>query len=393
MRIALIATDEAGYEPDRQPAELGGRALTLHQLDFALGQGCGKILFLGHGGGPEALALRQAAERAGAQFQVLRGPRDLPATVRGEDELLVLARGLLPDSPKGSDMLRKGPVILSLPVQAGAAGGFELLDLTAAWGGAIAMPGRLADRLDMLPEDGEPIAGLLRIARQAGIPERQLPESELVEGRWVLLRNAAQAIAAEPGWLRRRLPPASPWHPTAWLARMLLRRFGVGATASTRAGPLARAAAVLAILGALASAWFGYPLGGLILLALAVLAIELGDGIAQLTRPSFAGEAPPSKLSRGLRLALDAALVAVGALALPGALHRRLFLALLPVGLLHVPLPAGSRAWRALFEDRALVIAALALAVGFEVAEKGFMAVALVLLALRIGPLPAKERD
>ena len=393
MRIALIATDEAGYEPDRQPAELGGRALTLHQLDFALGQGCGKILFLGHGGGPEALALRQAAERAGAQFQVLRGPRDLPATVRGEDELLVLARGLLPDSPKGSDMLRKGPVILSLPVQAGAAGGFELLDLTAAWGGAIAMPGRLADRLDMLPEDGEPIAGLLRIARQAGIPERQLPESELVEGRWVLLRNAAQAIAAEPGWLRRRLPPASPWHPTAWLARTLLRRFGVGATASTRAGPLARAAAVLAILGALASAWFGYPLGGLILLALAVLAIELGDGIAQLTRPSFAGEAPPSRLSRGLRLVLDAALVAVGALALPGALHRRLFLALLPVGLLHVPLPAGSRAWRALFEDRALVIAALALAVGFDVAEKGFMAVALVLLALRIGPLPAKERD
>ena len=393
MRIALIATDEAGYEPDRQPAELGGRALTLHQLDFALGQGCGKIRFLGHGGGPEALALRQAAERAGAQFQVLRGPRDLPATVRGEDELLVLARGLLPDSPKGSDMLRKGPVILSLPVQAGAAGGFELLDLTAAWGGAIAMPGRLADRLDMLPEDGEPIAGLLRIARQAGIPERQLPESELVEGRWVLLRNAEQAIAAEPGWLRRRLPPASPWHPTAWLARTLLRRFGVGATASTRAGPLARAAAVLAILAALASAWFGYPLGGLILLALAVLAIELGDGIAQLTRPSFAGEAPPSRLSRGLRLALDAALVAVGALALPGALHRRLFLALLPVGLLHVPLPAGSRAWRALFEDRALVIAALALAVGFDVAEKGFMAVAIVLLALRIGPLPAKERD
>ena len=393
MRIALIATDEAGYEPDRQPAELGGRALTLHQLDFALGQGCGKILFLGHGGGPEALALRQAAERAGAQFQVLRGPRDLPATVRGEDELLVLARGLLPDSPKGSDMLRKGPVILALPVQAGAAGGFELLDLTAAWGGAIAMPGRLADRLDMLPEDGEPIAGLLRIARQAGIPERQLPESELVEGRWVLLRNAEQASAAEPGWLRRRLPPASPWHPTAWLARTLLRRFGVGATASTRAGPLARAAAVLAILGALASAWFGYPLGGLILLALAVLAIELGDGIAQLTRPSFAGEAPPSRLSRGLRLALDAALVAVGALALPGALHRRLFLALLPVGLLHVPLPAGSRAWRALFEDRALVIAALALAVGFDVAEKGFMAVAIVLLALRIGPLPAKERD
>src|SRR5690606_9495501 len=159
----------------------------------------------------------------------------------------------------------------------------------------------------------------------------------------VLLRNAEQARAVEAAWLRRRLPSASPWNPTAWLARILLRRFGAGATASTRAGPLARVGAVLSMAGALAAAWFGYPIGGFALLAIAVLAIELGDGIAQLTRPSFAGEAPPSKLSRGLRLALDAALVAVGALALPGALHRRLFLALLPVTLLHVPVPAETR--------------------------------------------------
>lgn len=386
MRVALIATDEAGYAPDRQPAELGGRALILHQLDFALGQGCSKILFLGHGSGPEALALRDAAERAGAHFQVLRGPRDLPATVRGEDELLVLARGLLPDSVRASDLLRQGPVVLSLPVQAGAAGGFELLDLTAAWGGAMVIPGRLADRLDMLPEDGEPIAGLLRIARQAAVPERQLPESELLEGRWALLRDAGQSRAVEPAWLRRRLPPASPWHPTAWLSRALLRRFGANATASTRAAPLTRSGAVLAMAGSLAAAWYGYPLGGFALLALAALAIELGEGIAQLTRPSFAGEAPPSKLSRGLRLAFDAALVAVGALALPGALHRRVFLALLPVGLLHVPVPPGLRRWRVLFEDRLLLTALFALAVGFDVAEKGFMAVTLLLLVLRIAP-------
>jgi hypothetical protein len=386
VRIALIATDDAGYEPDREPARLGGRAVSLHQLDFALGQGCKKVLCLGHGAAPEAIALRHAAESAGAQFQVLRGARDLPAAVRGEDELLVFARGLLPDSLKAYEALRKGPAILSLPVQPGAGAGFELLDLTTAWGGAMAIPGRLADRLDMLPEDAEPIAGLLRIARQAGVPERALPESELAEGRWVLLRNAEQSAAAEPGWLRRRLPPSSPWRPSAWLARMLLRRFGAGASASRRAGPLARAAAVLATAGAVAAAWFGYPLGGFALLALAALAIELGDGIAQLTRPSFAGEAPPSKLSRGLRLALDAALVAVGALALPGALHRRVFLALLPVGLLHVWPPAKGDSWRAVFADRVLVIAALALAVELDAAEKGFMAAALVLLAVRIGP-------
>ena len=391
MRIALIATEDASYDPDREPAGLGGRAVSLHQLDFALGQGCTKILCLGHGAAPEAVALRHAAERSGAQFQILRGPRDLPAAVRGEDELLVFARGLLPDSLKAYEILRKGPVIVSLPVQPGAGAGFELLDLTTAWGGAMAIPGRLADRLDLLPEDAEPIAGLLRIARQAGVPERGLPESELAEGRWGLLRNADQAAAAEPGWLRRRLPPGSAWRPSAWLARTLLRRFGAGATASRRAGPLVRAAAVLAIAGAVAAAWFGSPLGGFALLVLAVLAIDLGDGIAQLTRPSFAGEAPPSRLSRGLRLALDAALVAVGTLALPGALHRRLFLALLPVGLLHVWPPAPPDSWRALFADRALVIAALALAVGFDLAEKGFMAVALLLLAMRIWPAGGKR--
>lgn len=391
MRVALIATDEAGYGQDCQPAELGGRALILHQLDFALGQGCGKILFLGHPSGPEALALREAAERAGAQFQVLRGPRDLPATVRGDDELLVLARGLLPDSPKASELLRQGPVILSLPVQAGAAGGFELLDLTAAWGGALLMPGRLMERLDALPDDGEPIAGLLRIARQASVPERQLPEADLVEGRWALLRSADQSRAVEPAWLRRRLPPGSPWHPTAWLARTVLRRFGAKATASTRAMPLARVATGAALAGALVSAWYGHAVAGFVLLAVAAMAIELGDAIGQLTRPSFAGDPPPSRLSRGLRLALDAALAAVGALALPGALHRRVFLAILPVALLHVSLPEGSRPWRALVEDRVLLIAALALAVGFGVAEKGFMAATLVLIALRIGPLFGKR--
>ena len=384
MRIALIATDDAGYDLDRAPARLGGRALSLHQLDFALGLGCTKVLCLGHGAAPEAIALRHAAEAAGAQFQVLRGSRDLPAAVRGEDELLVFARGLLPDSIKAYEALRKGPAILSLPVQPGAGAGFELLDLTTAWGGAMAIPGRLADRLDLLPDDAEPIAGLLRIARQAGVPERSLPETELAEGRWGLLRNGEQAAAAEPGWLRRRLPPGSPWRPSAWLARMLLRRFGAGATGSRRAGPLARTGAVLAIFGAGALAWFGIPVGAFALLALAAVAIELADGMARLARPSFAGEGKPSKVSAGLRLLLDAALVAVGTLAIPGALHRRVFLALLPVALLHVALPQATRSWRELFNDRALIALALAAAVGLDGAEKGFMALALVLLALRI---------
>ncbi len=391
MRIALIATDDAGFDPARDPAVLGGRALSLHQLEFALGQGCEKILCLGHGASPEAIALRHGAERAGTQFQVLRGARDLPAAVRGDDQLLVFARGLLPDSPLAFEALLKEPVLLGLPVQPGAGAGFELLDLTTAWGGAMVIPGRLVDRLDMLPEDAEPISGLLRIARQAGVPERQLPESELAEGRWGLLRTADQAAAAEPGWMRRRLPAASLRNPTRWFARLLLRRFGAAATASRRAAPLARMAAALALAGALASAWFAFPIAGFTLLALAALAIELGDGISRLLRPSFAGERKPSRVSRGLRAAFDLALLVVAVLALPGTLHRRLFLALLTVGLLHVkPLPDRA-GWQAIFADRVLLVLALAFSVAIDAAEKGFMIVALVLLAVRIWPFSDKR--
>ncbi|MGX7895155.1 hypothetical protein [Tsuneonella sp. HG222] len=388
MRAALIATDDAAFEPEREPARLGGRAVSLHQLDFALGQGCGKILCLGHGASPEAIALRHAAEAAGAQFQVLRGPRDLPAAVRGEDELLVFTRGLLPDSLVAFDLLRRGPVILSLPVRPGAGAGFELLDLTTAWGGAMKIPGRFAAAMDMLPDDGDAVSGLLRIARQAGVPEKELPEAELAEGRWVLLRTAEQGVAAESGWLRRRLPAVSPWRPTAWLARTLLRRFGSASTDRSHLKSGAKAVAGLAIAGAVAAAWYAAPLAGFALLALALLAIEFGDAAARLERPSFAGEASPSKVSAGLRIALDLALIVVGALAIPGALHRRIFLAILPVALLQL-WPGGNRAdWRSLATDRMLVIAALALTTAGDGAEKGFMAVTLVLLALRLVARP-----
>ncbi len=391
MRVALIATDDAAFEPDREPAVLGGRPVSLHQLDFALGEGCTKILCFGHGAAPEAIALRHAAEGAGAQFQVLRGPRDLPAAVRGEDELLVLARGLLPDSLVAYEALRKGTTILSLPVQTGAGAGFELLDLATAWGGAMIVPGRLAAALDMLPEDGDPIAGLLRIARQAGVPERALPEVELAEGRWVLLRTAEQGRAAEPGWLRRRLPPVSPWRPTAWLARVLLRRFAGGATGPSRGGLYARIGAAAAIAGAPIAAWYAMPIVGFTLLAVAVLAIELADGMVQLKRPSFAGEAPASKFSRILRAATDLALVAVGTLAIPGALHRRLFLAILPVALLQFWPSAERAGWRILATDRLLVILLLGLATATDFAERGFMLVTLVLLALRIAARPGSR--
>ena len=213
MRIALIATGDG--TPASEGGLLAGRSLARHQLDFALALGCEKVILFGHGASEEAIALRHAAEAGGAQVQVVRGVRDLPAAVRGDDLLLVMAHGLLPDSSSAFEQLKEGTAVLILPAEAGWSAGFERLDLAAAWGGAMVLPGRLVAQLDQLPEDAEPIAGLLRIARQAGVPERPLAERELAEGRWQIVRgpdarlgksDAPEDLAEDGGLEQQRHP-------------------------------------------------------------------------------------------------------------------------------------------------------------------------------------------
>ncbi len=386
MRIAFIATDDRAGGDAAEPATLAGKSVARHQLDFALALGCEKVLCLGHGAAPEAIALRHAAEAGGAQFRAIRGVRDLPAAVRGDDQLLVLAHGLLPDSAAAFLLLKEGYGVLVLPAEAGWSAGFERLDLAAAWGGAMVVPGRLADRLDQLPEDAEPIAGLLRIARQAGVPERALPESELAEGRWQIVRTGDAAQALEPAWLGRRLPPVSPLRPTAWLARFALLRLGSPLIGQGRAFAALAAVSLVATAGAVVAGWFGLSPLGFAALVVAALANEAADGLRLLARSIFAGEARPSRTIFILRAIWDVALVAIGARAIDATRAERLFPPLVTAGLLRMAPPWPEAGWRALAADRGLLALLLALATGFGMAEFAFMVLALVLILLRLAP-------
>lgn len=383
MRIALITIAESSAGEGAE-ALVAGRSVARHQLDFALAQGCGKILCLGHGAAPESIALRHAAERAGAQFQVVRGVRDLPAAVRGEDELLILAQGLLPESRRAFELLKEGYGLLVLPAEAGWSAGFERLDLTAAWGGAMVLPGRYADRLDQLPEDAEPVAGLLRIARQAGLPERSLPETELSERRWQIVRTPEAAAALEPAWLRRRLPPCSPFRPTAWVAGAILRRFGSSLLGTRHSAGALLGAAIASLVGAIVAGWLGVPAAAFAILALAALLIEAAEALGLLGRSIFVSQSKSSRLLFILRAIWDAVLVVVGTLATEGSRAHRIFAPLVTAGLLRMSPPWPESGWRALAADRGLLAVLLALASGFGVAEAGFMAIALVLLLLRL---------
>jgi hypothetical protein len=389
VRIGLIAIGDAGDAAET--GTLAGRSLARHQLDFALAQGCEKVIVHGHGASKDAIELRHAAEAAGAQFQVVRGVRDLPAAVRGDDQLLVLAHGLLPDSALAFEQLREGQGVLILPAEAGWSAGFERLDLAAAWGGAMVVPGRLVAELDQLPDDAEPIAGLLRIARQAGVRERPLPENELAEGRWQIVRTGEAARANEPAWLRRRLPAVSPFRPTAWLARTLVRRLGAGWIAKGRVKIALPASAVLAIAASFTAAWFGLSALAFALLVLAALANEADHALALLGRPVFAPETRHSRLPFILRLIWDVALVGIGALTIDGSRAHRVFAPLMTGGLLRVPPAPPETGWRALAGDRGVLGTLLALSAGLGLAEGGFMVVSLLLVAMRIA-VPAGER-
>lgn len=389
MRIGLIATGDAVDAADA--GLLAGRSIPRHQLDFALAQGCEKIVVLGRGANEEAIELGHAAESAGAHFQVAGGVRDLPAAVRGDDQLLVFAQWLLPDSPAAFEQLKQGYGVLVLPAEAGWSAGFERLDLAAAWGGAMVLPGRLVAGLDQLPDDAEPIAGLLRIARQAGVAERALPERELAECRWQIVRTAEAVRASEPAWLRRRLPAVSPFRPTGWLARLLVRRFGTQWMGAPRAVGGIAAVAVLMLGSAVAAAWFGLPAIAFILAAAAALAIETGDALRTIGKSIFVLETKPSRLFFALGLIWDAALAAVGILAIDGSRAHRLFAPLVVAGLLHVPPRPAEAGWRALAADRGLLAIILALAAAFGFVEGGFMALALALIVLRIA-IRAEQR-
>jgi hypothetical protein len=389
VRIGLIAIGDAGDAAER--GSLAGRWLARQQVVLGVALGCVLVLVVGHGASKDAIELRHAAEAAGAQFQVVRGVRDLPAAVRGDDQLLVLAHGLLPDSALAFEQLREGQGVLVLPAEAGWSAGFERLDLAAAWGGAMVVPGRLVAELDQLPDVAEPIAGLLRIARQAGVRERPLPENELAEGRWQIVRTGEAARANEPAWLRRRLPAVSPFRPTAWLARTLVRRLGAGWIAKGRVKIALPASAVLAIAASFTAAWFGLSALAFALLVLAALAIEADHALALLGRPVFAPETRHSRLPFILRLIWDVALVGIGALTIDGSRAHRVFAPLMTGGLLRVPPAPPETGWRALAGDRGVLGTLLALSAGLGLAEGGFMVVSLLLVAMRIAA-PAGER-
>ncbi|MCZ8170326.1 MAG: hypothetical protein O9272_01155 [Brevundimonas sp.] len=387
LRVALISMLEHGGSP-RGALRVGGVSVAEEQLAVALSLGCERVFCLASGMSPSVLALQHAAERAGARFQAIPGPRSLLGQLTATDELIALADGLFASVTEAQALLEPGPVVLVQPAEAGVEAGFERIDQAQASGGALRLPGRLVEKLADVPGDWDAFSALLRIGLQAGIAQRPLSPAGQASGFWTLLRDETEAHALEPQWIRRRTRQFRQFNPARGLAQVLVRSFGPALLhAGSGARFVASGAGVLAVL-ALGAGWFGFAGAGL---AAAGLSWTLGETAGLLDRVETERFAPPKRswtLYGLFGWVIDALLVALIGWAIPvepwhSALERY-FPALMLIGLLRILPRTFPDKWTAWLEDRALLTLVVGLAMIAGLAGPVVYGLALALAAVGI---------
>lgn len=384
MRAALISID--GQPRDRDSAApicLAGKSLAQRQLDFALAAGAERIILLAEGTRPEALAVRRQAERAGSKVQTIGSARGLLGQLRAGDELLVLAPGLLAEAAEAVDLLGKGNSVLVLPAAQGVAAGFERIDLNRAWAGALVVPGSLVERLAELPPDVETAAALLRIALQATVPERRLPDALLTNGSWTVLAPTDDIAAAEKAWLERNTASALRDRPTPWLASQVLQRAAFSLLQRDRSFALLLAASVVLLCAAVGLAALGIAAAGFALLALGALAAEIATGFSRLAAVPSLPERRLALHSSLMPVAVEATLAICGVLAIDQDWLHRLFPPIVLFGLLRALRPSRWPGLAGLAGDPLVLALTLAVASAFGRAEPAIMAFGLALIVFQ----------
>lgn len=382
MRTALIAAlKRTATGTRRGELSLAGRSVLARQVDWLRSIGCERILCLCEGADGEVLRLQQEVEAAGGNFQALRGFLHLPALVRAEDELVILADGLLPDPAIAAAFFAQTPprfvatLPTTSPLVADHPHDFERVDAQQHWAGLLAMRGAPVQHLADFPPDADAISLLLRLALQAGTPCRLLPGEEAPTG-WLLATDET-ALTAQEQALITRAAGAPDWRsPSQALARVAAQAL---APQGMERGPLIAAGAGAVLhLGALAAAWWGAGTAALALTGLGALAAALAGSLGGMARELLGKGVSAARLNR-LDMAVDVACAAVLLIALSptGTLAPLAVLGPVLVGLARLAPSAGPLA---VLADRAVLPVALAIAALFGLLPHATALFSLILL-------------
>ncbi len=364
------------------------------QLKLALTLDCERVVCLGSGITPELLAMQHQAERAGASFHLIAGPRALGGLVTATDEVIAIDDGLLALPSELAALLGQGQGVLVQPIEQGLEAGFERIDLNHASAGAMRIPGRLVERLAELPPDCDTISALQRIALQAGVGQRQIPGPGQRGPVWALIRQEADAQTLEPLWIRLRTRQDRPLGPSSWLALAGVRQFGPALLhAGSGSAILAIGAALLALLG-LGSGWFEATALGLGFCAFGWVMRQSAAFLSLIESDDVQGLRHFLRSETAYGWVIDAIMVILigwgAGGAIPLASYERYFPALMLVALLRIlPRNLGPQ-WGAWLEDRTLLAVLMLIAMLAGLGREAALAGSLM-LALAGIVLPGRE--
>lgn len=369
MRLAILSAladpfGHAGASVGERPAfrRFAGKSVLAHQIDCAAHLGCDRVICLSGALGPDMGAARTYAGRAGVRFDLVDTILRLSGLVTADDEVIVLADGVLPDRAALVRLLSERSGVVAFPAEPALALGFEGIDAERAWSGALRMRGAGVARLADLAPDCDLASSLLRIALQSGVRVVELDAAVVADGTWQRRVERQSAAEAEKRWLTRQVQPASFAAPGLAVAdRMGLRwAHDAGGGRWARVPHLAAlATGVLASVAGLAS----WPLVGLILLLMTSFALAVADVFDRVETlgapPRESGLAMPA--ARWLRDGLLVGLLALLTAADPGWL--RVALPLMMVAMLRLGAAKSRPPLGELYSDRiALLVILLAAA-------------------------------
>ena len=376
MRTVLLAASRTTPQGTlRADLLIGGRSVLAWQAGLARAWGCERIILLTERASTAAAEAESACRARGIAFHRLARFADLAALLHAEDELMLLADGLLPDA-----LDQQTKEVLCLPADDPQAiafpQDFERIDATRCWAGVALIRAAPVHTLGDFPPDSDAVSLLLRMALQAGTPCRILSPQERTPARLLLARDESVVNDHEQALIAQQRGQSVPFAPALMLADYCCQRIGVR---SVQAGPQwAAVAGLVLLLGALGGAATGWVVPALIAAMLGSFALDLVPVLTRLKaalEPGEPGAGQGQELARlhdpgrdGLVSLLLMTVLADWPLAALG---------LLAVGAARLAARAAPPAAAAFWHDRTAHIALLLAAAGL-----GWFAEACALLAL-----------
>lgn len=294
MRVGLIAAlrhSEAGGL--RAEVPLAGRSVIAWQADILAKLGVERVLCLTASApaSGEIIALQHAVEGQGRQFHALTGLAAIPALVRAEDDLIIIADGLVPDQDVmqrlltgAGETITRGVATIPAahPLAAAFPDDFERIDAARHWAGVLAMRGAPAQHLADFPDDADTLSLLLRIALQAGTPCRALPDQDLPPHSWLLAADEAALAQHETALIARAAPPSDWRAPLLALGRMIVR--GLVPRGLTHGGLVTGGVGLGMLLVGIMLAAFRFATAGLILACLGTFSTQISLAFSALAQ-------------------------------------------------------------------------------------------------------------